>query len=296
MPGLPGQVGAGVSRVEPLHARLTRRLVWADGAMGTMLQASGLAPGEPPERWNVVRPEAVAAVHAAYLAVGCDFVTTNTFGANRLRLGEYRLESEVEAINHAAVRIARTVGKGEHLVAGGVGPTGRFQRGRGAGPPGEVRSAFEEQVSSLAEAGVDLVLIETMTHLAEACTALEAVRSCPPVPVGVTMVFSEHQGKLRTLDGATPREAVYELRTAAMIGCNCMDIKVAAEALTEMQEAAPLPLIAQPHAGLPGTLRTPGEMARLLPALLQPGVAILGGCCGTTPAHIKALMHAARTR
>ena len=284
----------GVSRVEPLRARLMRRPLWADGALGTMLRAEGLGADEPPELWTLARPEAVAAVHAAYLAVGCDLVTANTFGANRLRLRTYGLDGQIAEINRKGVRIARGAASGDHLVAAAIGPTGGFQRGRRIGPEGEIRAAFEEQMAVLAEAGVDLILVETMTHLAEARVALEASRSSGPVPVAVTLVFFDQGGTPHTLDGASPGEAVRDLGAADMLGCNCVEVEMALAVLEEMQEATTLPLVVQPHAGLPGTPRTPEAMARFVPALLTPAVGIFGGCCGTTPTHLQALIQAAR--
>jgi len=177
-----------------LHERLARGLLLADGAIGTMLHAKGLQAGEPPELWNVTRPRVVQGVHKAYLAVGCDLVETNTFGANHLRLKESRLAEQTAAINLRAVQLARKVCTAGHLVAGAVGPTGRFSKGKGTASVTEIVSAFKEQVSHLIQGGVDLILVETMTHLAEARMALQATRECPPVPVAVSLVFSEQRG------------------------------------------------------------------------------------------------------
>jgi 5-methyltetrahydrofolate--homocysteine methyltransferase len=289
-----GETRPAVSRGEPLQARPPRWPLWADGAMGTMLTTVGLPPGDPPEYLNLSRPDAVAAVHAAYLAVGCDLVSTNTFGGNRLRLSAHGLEREVETINRTAVAIARAAGSGDHLVAGVVGPTGGFERGRRTRPKPDIRAALEEQMAILVQAGVDLLLIETMTHVSEASAALEASGGCAPVPVAVTLVFFDARGDLRTLDGASPRETVRTLAAAAMVGCNCVDIELAGEILHQMAEATALPLIAQPHAGLPGVAHTPNDMAQRLPVLLVPQVSILGGCCGTTPEHLQAFIHATR--
>lgn len=283
------------------QARLGRGLLWADGAIGTMLHSRGLGPEEPPELWTLTRPDAVEALHNAYLAVGCDLVTTNTFGANRLRLKERRLDAELATINRTAVHLARKASGRRHFVAGSVGPTGRFQRGTLVGSPAEVGSAFEEQISHLSEAGVDLILIETMTHLAEARMALEAAQECRPVPLAASLVFFEQRGDLRTLDGASAAEAARELSAVQVVGCNCVDVEVAVEILRKMQEATALPLIAKPHAGLPPRAdepgaypRTPDDMARHLPSLLTTSMGILGGCCGTTPAHLEALIRSGR--
>lgn len=283
--------------------RLGRRLLYADGAVGTLLYDKGLGPDEPPELWNLTRPRVIQGIHRAYLAIGCDLVTTNTFGANRLRLREHRLDAEVATVNRTAVHLARRACSPRHFVAGAVGPTGRFRHGERCGPPAEIRSAFQEQMAHLTEAGIDLILLETMTHLAEARIALEAAQACPPVPAAVSLVFFAERGDLRTLDGASPAEAVRELSAAQVVGCNCVDVEIAVEVLRQMREATGRPLIAQPNAGRPERRGKqwiypfgPKVLARYMPSMLASRPAILGGCCGTTPAHLQAYMQAARTR
>ncbi|MEA3509730.1 MAG: homocysteine S-methyltransferase family protein [candidate division NC10 bacterium] len=280
---------------------LPKELLVADGATGTMLQARGLQRGEPSEIWNLTRPEVIRALHSAYLAVGCDLVTTNTFGANRLRLKETGLEGQVEAINRMAVRLARESGSNGHLVGGSVGPTGYFRQEEKRGSVAEIRSAFEEQISHLIQAAVDLLVIETMTHLEEAAIALQATENCPPCPVAVSLVFFKTQTGLTTRDGASPQEATRQLAAAQTVGCNCVDVQMVGEILQQMRDATNLPLVAQPHAGLPVKQETqvvypltPEAMARHIPSLLKFKVGILGGCCGTTPAHLEAVIHSLR--
>ncbi|MFQ5988730.1 MAG: homocysteine S-methyltransferase family protein [Candidatus Methylomirabilales bacterium] len=285
-----------------IHERLAKGLLVADGALGTMLQAQGLAPGEPPERWNITRPKAVQAIHKAYLSVGCDLVETNTFGANRLRLKGYGLDRQVAASNRKAVQLARRAWTSGHVVAGAVGPTGSFEKGKHKGSRVEIAAAFEEQVSHLVQAGVDLILIETMTHLAEARIALQAARQNLAIPVAVSLTFFEQRGRVITLDGASPQEAVRELSAAQVVGCNCMDAEMMSNVLREMREVTDLPLLAQPHAGLPeqrkkGTYPlTPEGMIHRLPSLLASTLGILGGCCGTTPAHLEAVVRSLHRR
>lgn len=283
----------GLERKRAIHERIGRDLLVADGAMGTMLQAEGLPAGEPPEHWNLTRPEAVQAVHRAYLGIGCDLVETNTFGANRLRLKAYGLDKEVAAINERGVELARKACDAGQLVAGAVGPTDGFYGGRQNEATTGIASAFEEQLSYLVQAGVDLIVIETMTHLAEARIALDAARKCSIVPIAVSLTFFERRGDLRTLDGASPQEAVRELSDAQIVGCNCMDPDMAGEVLRQMREATDLPLIAQPHAGQTHPL-TPQDIVHHLPAFVASNVGILGGCCGTTPAHLEAVVSALR--
>jgi 5-methyltetrahydrofolate--homocysteine methyltransferase len=284
-----------------LHARLTRGMLFADGAIGTMLQAKGLQPGEPAELWNLTQPQAVQEIHEAYLEVGCDVVQTNTFGANPLRLKERGLGGQTEAINTAAVHLARGAGAAGHLVAGTIGPTGCFHKGGQSGSSQDIRSAFEEQVSYLVHEGVDLVLIETMTHLDEARMALQAAQTYASVPVVVSLVFFEEGEALLTLDDAPPHDAVRELAAAQVVGCNCMNVEHVVEVLRQMREATSSPLIAQPHAGLPMKHQTPvvypltpEEMAHQILPLLELTPRILGGCCGTTPAHLEAVIRSVR--
>lgn len=284
-----------------LHERLTHGVLFADGAIGTMLQAKGLRPGEPAELWNLTQPQAVQEVHNAYLEVGCDLVQTNTFGANPLRLKANGLGGQTEAINAAAVQLARGAGAAEHLVAGTIGPTGCFRKGGHAGSSQDIRSAFEEQVSHLVHGGVDLLVIETMTHLDEARMALQAAQTCASVPVVVSLVFFGEGEVLLTLDDAPPHDVVRELAAAQVVGCNCMNVGCVVEVLRQMREATSLPLIAQPHAGLPMKHQeppvypvTPEEMAHHILPLLEFTPRILGGCCGTTPAHLDAVIRSVR--
>lgn len=287
--------------VDRFRERLARGILVADGAIGTMLQAQGLQPGEPPELWNLTRPQAVQEIHEAYLAVGCDLVQTNTFGANPLRLEENGLAPQTGGINAAAVQLARRAGGAQHLVAGTVGPTGCFHKGAHTGSSQDIRSAFEEQISHLVHGGVDLVLIETMTHLDEARMALRAAQTCAPVPTVVSLVFFEQRGGLRTLDGAPPQDAVRELRGVEAVGCNCMDVECVITVLRQMRAVTALPLVAQPHAGLPAKHEiqvvyglTPTEMTRHIAPLFELMPGILGGCCGTTPAHLDTLIRSLR--
>ncbi len=292
---------ADLGQQKGIQDRLAKGLLVADGALGTMLKAQGLAAGEAPEHWNITRPKAVQAIHRAYLAVGCDLVETNTFGANRLRLKGYGLERQVATINRKAVQLARRAWAAGHVVAGAVGPTGSFDKGEQRGSGIEISAAFEEQVSHLVQAGVDLILIETMTHLAEARIALQAARQHGAVPVAVSLTFFEQKGRVMTLDGASPQEAVRELSAAQVVGCNCMDAEMISTILRQMREATDLPLLAQPHAGLPdhrkqGTYPvTPEDMIQQLPSLLASTLGILGGCCGTTPAHLEAVVRSLRS-
>lgn len=279
-----------------LRARLSQGLLLADGAIGTMLHARGLERGTPPELWNLTHPKKVEEVHRAYVGVGCDLIQTNTFGANRFRLKTSGLAEQMAAINATAVHLARRACAPIHFVAGTIGPTGCFHRGTHAASSGEVVSAFAEQIAQLVRAEVDLLLIETMTHLAEARIVIEAAEAWSPVPIAVSLVFFKHGGKFHTADGASPQEAVQELQSAQVVGCNCMHAEDVAEVLCQMREVTALPLIGQPHAGVPERRgeewiypQDPATMVRHIPRLLASQPGIVGGCCGTTPSHLAAI-------
>ncbi len=277
---------------EGFSKRLEEGFLVFDGATGTMLQALGLEPGGCPDELNLSRPELVEKVHRLYREAGSDVVTTNTFGANRMKLKEYGLDAKLKEINIAATRIARKA-MGDGFVAGCIGPTGRFVEPVGDMSFDTMVDIFKEQAQALEEGGADLVIIETMMDIKELRAALiGAVES--GLPVVATMTFDE---AMRTVLG-TPPEAfaiVAEALGATALGANCsLGSEGIYQALSRMSPVTALPLIAQPNAGLP-TLEegkplfsaTPQEMADHVPALVGAGARIIGGCCGTTPEHIK---------
>jgi 5-methyltetrahydrofolate--homocysteine methyltransferase len=273
---------------------LRRGGIVGDGAMGTRLMAAGLPPGEPPERWNRERPEAVAAVHRAYRAAGAVVLQTNTFGATRSRLAPFGLAREMEAINRAAVELAREAAGEGALVAGTVGPTGLRPV---SGEEWErLREEFAEQVAALLAAGVDLLLVETICDPREGATAASTARSLTDRPVLVTFTF-DRRG--RTPSGASPEETAAAVLNAGAdgAGANCGEgPQSLLLPLTRMRAAFPgVPLVAQPSAGLP----TPGPAGPRYPlgpqewaaeARRLAGLAAwLGGCCGTTPEYLETL-------
>ena len=283
-----------------------KRLV-ADGAMGTMLIERGLKSGACPEEINLERPEVPAEVARLYAEAGSDIVQTNTFGASPLKLAHWGLADRAEAINRAAVRAARSGVPKSTLVAASVGPTGRLLEPYGDTPPGDVLEAFRIQLAALASEGVDLVMIETMTDLAEALLALRAAREVAgDVPVAVTLTFEPTPSGYRTIMGTTVQEAVQALTAdgADLLGSNCgLGSESMVEVAREFRKRTQLPLLIQPNAALPrlvGDLavypESPETMAMHARALLQGGVNIVGGCCGTTPAHIRALCTAVQSR
>lgn len=264
-----------------------------DGAMGTMLQRLGLKPGGCPDALNLNEPELVKKVHSLYKDAGSDVVTTNTFGANRIKLKEYNLEGKLGEINIASVRNAREATGGKLFIAGGFGPTGRFIEPVGDLQFEEAVDVFSEQAAALKDGGADLFIIETMMDIKEVRAAVIAARR-HRLPVIVTMTFDE---TMRTVLG-TPPEAfavMAESLGADVIGANCsLGIEGIYKALSAMSKVASIPLIAQPNAGIPVLKGSetvfpagPDEMASYAPKLADIGVRVLGGCCGTTPEHIK---------
>ena len=280
------------------------RVMVCDGAMGTMLQAAGVSLDLSLPELSVSRPELVSAIHGAYIAAGADIIETNTFGACRTRLGRYGLESRVAEINLAAVRVARAaVAEGGQpvLVAGSVGPaTPPSSRGRIAA--GVLREAFREQIAALAEGGVDLIIFETFGSLAELTEAIAAARDVAPgLPLVAQMTFLDDG---RTLAGETPAEVASRLDDLdlAAVGANCtMGPQGLLEILFELGRHTTLPLVAQPNAGSPTFVdgrfqytADPAYFARYAGRYVQAGAALVGGCCGTTPAHVEALVAAVK--
>ena len=283
---------ADVMRPDLLDAALGgERFLLLDGAMGTQLQARGLAAGELPELLCLSHPEVVTDVHAAYVAAGADVVTTNTFGANAAKLGD---AASVEEVFSAAVACARAATP--RYVAADLGPTGQLLAPMGPLPFDDAYELFARQVRAAAAAGADLFVIETMSDLAEAKAALLAVRENSDLPAIVTMTFEEDG---RTFLGTTPEVASLTLSSlgAAAVGINCsLGPAEVAPLVARMAPWARCPLAVQANAGLPhvegdATVYDigPERYATDVAPMLDSGVTILGGCCGTTPDHIAAL-------
>jgi 5-methyltetrahydrofolate--homocysteine methyltransferase len=275
------------------------RTVLGDGAMGTMLQAEGLGTGECPEVWNIEHSDRVEAIHHAYREAGSEYLTTNTFGANPIKLGRFGLEAKLADIVDRGVEAARRAGGDACMIAGSVGPTGAILEPYGDTPPEAMQDAFRRAAEALDRAGVDFLLVETMTDINEARIAVEAAKEVSSKPVAATMSFAKGAKGYRTVMGTSPEDAAKELAAAGarVVGTNCVGGMVeAAEIMKLMVGPAGVPTIAQPNAGLPEMRgdtvvypETPEAMANGLENLLATGVRIVGGCCGTTPDHIRAL-------
>ena len=279
-------------------------VVLGDGAMGTMLQAAGLTTGGAPEEWNVTRPEVVKSIYRSYVDAGSQVITTNTFGGTRFRLGRENLQEHVHEFNLAGAKLAREVADAadhEVLVAGDIGPSGEIMAPLGILTAEEARSAFAEQAAALAEGGVDFFLIETMSALDEVEAAIEGIRSTSSLPIAATMTFDT---RFRTMMGVKPVQALEALHGwgIRVIGANCGNGPDEIErVIGEMAAVKPagVYLIAQSNAGLPKYQDkkisydgTPEVMAGYALKMKALGIAYIGACCGSTPAHIAAMREA----
>jgi 5-methyltetrahydrofolate--homocysteine methyltransferase len=288
----------------PLHNRLTSgaRIV-GDGAWGSMLLQRGLPAGQPPECWVLDRPEVILRLAREYVAAGAEIVTTNTFGGSPSRLRLHGLADRLGEINARAVEIARQAAGDAAYVSASVGPCGLLLKPYGPADPGEIRDGFRQQAAALAGAGADVICIETMSDPAEAELAVHAAReSAPLVPIAVTMTFDVTPRGAFTVMGTRVAEAAARLEAAGadVVGANCgagVDAMVAVA--REFAAATRLPIAVRPNAGLPERrddglvyLDTPDRFAAAAMQLFDLGVSIVGGCCGTTPAHIAALVAA----
>ena len=278
---------------------LTDRVLVLDGAMGTLLQERGLPPGGCPEEMNRIAPEAVVGVHAEYAAAGADILVANSFGGNRAKLGHYGLESAVDELNRRAVELARKAGGDQLFVGGSVGPTGRFVEPVGDAGFDEMVDIFAEQISALAGAGADLISFETFLDIRELRAGVIACRDVCELPIIAQMTFDDAG---RTVLGTPPEAAAVTLDglQVDVIGSNCgLGIDGIYDVLARMRQVTNRPLIAQANAGLP-VLKdgqtifpgTPEEMTAYHERLISLGVRVVGGCCGTTPNHIRVMRSA----
>ncbi|HEX4321210.1 MAG TPA: bifunctional homocysteine S-methyltransferase/methylenetetrahydrofolate reductase [Acidobacteriaceae bacterium] len=285
------------------------RPVLCDGAMGTVLYARGVFINRCYDELNLSDPALILAIHEEYLQSGAEILETNTFGANRFRLGRHGLASRTAEINEAGVKLARQAADhlkdkqaGDAWIAGSVGPLGVHLEPLGKTGLDEARAAFVEQISALAGAGVDMLMIETMPALNEAQQALLAAKEAAPGLPIFAMITVDDDGNC--LDGSTPEHAASLLTEwgADAIGCNCSTGPATVlTAIEAMRGVTPLPLVAMPNAGMPRAVEgrniylcSPEYMASFARKAIKAGVQFVGGCCGTTPNHIRAMKSAIR--
>jgi 5-methyltetrahydrofolate--homocysteine methyltransferase len=280
------------------------RPILADGAMGTMLFASGLQFGDPPEAWNVSHPEVVRRIHRGYLDAGSRIVMTNTFGGNRLRLRLHNLDSRVDELNRTAAILLRAevdAAGGRALVAGDIGPSGEIMAPLGTLDADEATDVFRQQAAALIAGGVDVIWIETMSHLSEIEAAIRGARQASPtIPIIATMTFDTRG---HTMMGVSPEQAARALLAAGAdaIGGNCGNgPDELLPVIEKMHVVAPdAVLVAKSNAGMPELIdlravyrADASTMAEAGLGFRTAGARIIGACCGSSPAHLAAMAEA----
>jgi len=281
------------------------KILVSDGAWGTILQQKGLQPGECPELWCLTHRADVLAIARSYISAGADMVKTNSFGGTAFKLEFFALADKVGEINEAAAAISReAAGPGKHVIAS-MGPTGKMLL-MGDVTEDQLKDAFAQQAVALEKGGADAVCIETMSDIAEACLAIRAVKENTNLEIICTFTFEKTvNGEYRTMMGVSPAEMACACvkASAHIIGSNCGNgFEQMPEIAAKIRAAAPgTPIIINANAGLPvnrnGTTyfpETPEMAAKYVPAIITAGANIIGGCCGTTPDHIKAIAAAVR--
>lgn len=283
--------------------RLTEGPILCDGAMGTLLYSKGIFINRCYDELNLSQPGLIESIHSDYIAAGAEILETNTFGANSFRLGRHGFQEKLEAINRAGVEVARKAAKGSNAyVAGAVGPLGVRVEPLGKLALEEAREAFRQQIEVLVDTGIDIIILETFGYLAELRQAILAARDVDPkIPV-IAQVTIDEDGNC--LDGSSPEHYGARLTEwgADVIGCNCSVGPVAMlDALERLRSVTPKPLSAQPNAGVPRSVEgrniylcSPEYMATYTRQFVEVGVTLIGGCCGTTPDHIREMKSALR--
>ena len=299
---------------KPLLEALKEQPLLGDGAMGTELMLAGLEQGACGEAWNLTHPEQVLAIQTRYVDAGSDCLITNTFGGSRIMLTRHGLGDDVAAINAAGGRIARAAfGDRDGYVLGDIGPYGRLMEPYGDFTEEQVSAAFLEQARALVDAGVDAIIVETQTSLEELGLAIRAARAAGAPCIIASMAYDVtlDGSTFRTMMGVDPEQAAefIEAEGADIVALNCgtrMDMTRAREATERYRRSTSLPIMAQPNAGQPKLVNmkvvydeTPEQMMEGVAPLLAAGAGIVGACCGSTPAHIRAFraaMDAYRSR
>ena len=289
--------------MQPFIEALDSRVLVCDGAVGTMLYAKGVFINKSFDALNVTAPELVGEVHQEYVRAGADIIETNTFGANRTKLGSFGLGDRLHAINVQGARIARAAAGRRAYVAGSIGPLGIRIEPWGKTGVDEARDAFEEQARALAEGGVDLFVLETFRDLNEIGAAIDAVRRVSATLPIIAQMTTEEDGN--TLDGTPPERFAPELerRGATVLGVNCaVGPAPMLETIERMAAVTRLKLSAQPNAGRPRDVEgrnlylcSPEYMASYARRFILHQVRVVGGCCGTTPEHIRQIKAAVRS-
>jgi len=293
-----------MTRTEALWTRLSAgETIISDGATGTLLQSMGMPSGQSPETWVIERPDRIRELHRGYIDAGSDTILSCTFGGTRFRLGSHSLDDRVIEVNRRAAELARAEAGSDVFVGGDVGPTGQLLRPLGPLTAEEAADGYAEQAMGLVEGGADFFLVETMSDLGEAQAAIEGIRRVTDLPIICTFSFDTHG---RTMMGISPSTVAERISPLVQgIGANCgKDPAEFPLFLQAMRAAAPDALLwAKPNAGLPRMQNeqavydaAPDYMAQIALELHQAGAQIIGGCCGTRPDHIRAMVHALKDR
>lgn len=282
------------------EALLDGKIMISDGAWGTFLQAKGLKAGECPELWNLEHPEEVFNIARSYIDAGSNMVETNSFGGSSIKLAHYGLKDKTYELNKAAASISRKAAGPDHYVLGSIGPTGKILM-MGEITEEELYESFSEQAKGLKDGEADAIIIETMSDIEEARVAIKAAKSSTPLEVICTMTFEKTKtGEFRTMMGFSPSDMVQQLITEKVdiIGANCGNgfqdmIGIVKEIRMADQH---IPILVHANAGIPvyqdgQTVfpETPEQMGSYVKNIIDAGANIIGGCCGTTPAHISKL-------
>jgi 5-methyltetrahydrofolate--homocysteine methyltransferase len=286
-----------MTRTSTLWARLSAgEVLISDGATGTLLQGMGMPSGQSPEVWVIEQPDQIRALHRGYIEAGSNLILTCTFGGTRFRLGGHGLADRVVEVNRRAAELARAEADSNVFVGGDMGPTGKLLKPLGPLTAEEAADAYAEQAIGLAEGGSDFLLIETMSDLGEAQAAIEGARRTTDLPIVCTFSFDTRG---HTMMGITPDTVAERIGPLVEgVGANCgKDPAEYALFLQAMRSAAPDVLLwAKPNAGLPRMMHdqavydaTPAYMGEIALELCQAGAQVIGGCCGTTPDHIRAM-------
>ena len=287
--------------MENILERLRRGdVIVGDGALGTMLMQRGLKTGESPETYNLKKPEILEEIASLYLDAGSEIISTNTFGGSPMRLQQFSLDKDTEAINRSAVEAVRRAVRDAAYIAASVGPSANMLKPLGDMEPAEVYANFHRQLSALLAAGIDMVCIETVMDVKEAALAIKAARSLDSkIPIMTTATFGKSPQGYFTLMGTSVKDAAIALEEAGadIIGSNCgAGAAQMVEIAREFRQHAHVPVAIQSNAGLPVKTEsglvypeTPDFVAAKAAEMLDLGVQIIGGCCGTTPEHIRAI-------
>jgi len=293
--------------MKPLLEKLREgRVLVSDGAWGTFLHEKGLQPGECPELWNITHRADVLDIARRYVEAGADMIETNSFGGSRFKLEHFGLADKTVELNREAAAISREAAGPDRYVLGSIGPTGKMVM-TGDTTEEELVDVFREQAVALEQGGADACCIETFSAIDEAVCAVRAAREHTHLTVICTFTFDRTvTGEYRTMMGVSPTEMALALTDAGahIIGTNCGNgFERMIDIVKEIRTASPaMPLLVHANAGLPevseGHVRfpeSPSYMAGMVPDLIRAGASIIGGCCGTTPAHIKEIRAAIRT-